>query len=128
MRVIISFFCSFRVAMGDSECAWREVVRADDVVKDHSLPRTLTHIFHSLLHFLSYSRPLSFTLFRALLFHSLPGHQVLRKDLISPMMWPKFSEHMAAAEICTEFADLDKCRARFPEATTISFWTGKPGC
>lgn len=43
---------------------------------------------------------------------------------ITPMHWVEVRHHNDAAKMCTEFVDLDKCRRRFPNATTVSFWTG----
>lgn len=50
--------------------------------------------------------------------------RVLPMAAVSPMHWIKGSAHNLAARICTEYVDLDKCRSRFPNSTTVSFWTG----
>eukprot|EP00038_Savillea_parva_P013464 m.8386 g.8386 ORF g.8386 m.8386 type:complete len:403 (+) comp2531_c0_seq1:341-1549(+) len=50
--------------------------------------------------------------------------KILPMSMISPMHWVKGRDHNQAALVCTEFKDLEKCRQRFPNATTLSFWTG----
>ena len=51
------------------------------------------------------------------------GVKVLPMKSVCPMGWAK-ADHFGAAKICTEFKDLEKCRKRFPDSTTLSFWTG----
>lgn len=52
------------------------------------------------------------------------GVVVLPMERVSPMHWAFFSQHHTAVFMCTEAEDDDKCRDKFPNSTTISFWTG----
>eukprot|EP00040_Diaphanoeca_grandis_P017479 m.91242 g.91242 ORF g.91242 m.91242 type:complete len:366 (+) comp26452_c3_seq2:517-1614(+) len=51
------------------------------------------------------------------------GVRVLPMQSVSPMTWGK-ADHFGASKICTKFEDLDQCRQKFPNSTTVSFWTG----